>query len=82
VIVNITFLFEFLIPENLDSTLLDVRMNSPKCSFFRVAQWFDFTNFIAEKQNLQQYVVLYTDMSCSLVFYILGIYFLEPVARN
>jgi len=51
VIVNIKFLFDFLDPENLDSTLLDVRMNSPKFPFFRVTQWFDFTNFIAEKQN-------------------------------
>jgi len=45
------FLFDFLVLENLDSTLLDVQMNSPKCSFFRVAQWFDFTNFIIEKKN-------------------------------
>jgi len=51
VIVIIKFLFDFLVPENLDSTLLDVRINSPKCSFFRVTQWFDFTNFITEKQN-------------------------------
>jgi len=27
-------------------------------------------------------VVLYIEMSCALVFYILGIYFPEPVARN
>ena len=26
-----------------------VQINSPKCSFFRVARWFDFTNFITEK---------------------------------
>ena len=49
--VNIKFMFDFLVPENLSSTLLDVRINSPKCSFFRVTQWFDFTNFITEKQN-------------------------------
>jgi len=30
----------------------------------------------------QQYVVLYTEMSCTLVFHILGIYFLEPLAKN
>ena len=36
-----------------------MRINSPKCSFFRVARWFDFTNFITEKKiSLQQYVVL------------------------
>ena len=81
-IVNIKFLFDFLVPENLESTLLDVRINSPKCWFFRVPPWFDFTNFITEKQNPQQYVVLYTEISCTLVVYILGIYFLEPVARN
>jgi len=53
VIVTIKFLFDFLVPENLESrpTLLDVRINSPKCSFFRVAQWYDFTNFIKEQQN-------------------------------
>jgi len=60
----------------------EARINSPKCSFFRVARWFDFTNFIAEKQSSQQYVELSTEMSCTLVFYILGIYFLERVARN
>jgi len=59
-----------------------VRINSPKCSFFRIPQWFDFTYFITEKQISQQFVVLQTEMSCTLVFYILGIYFLEPVARN
>jgi len=76
VIVNIKFLLDFLVPENLDSTLLDVQIISPKCSCFRVAQWFDFTNFITEKQNSQQYVVLYTEISCALFFYILGVYFL------
>ena len=81
-IANIQLLFDFQVPKNLDSTLLDVWINSPKCSFFRVGQWFDFTNFITEKQNPQQYVVLYTEMSCTLVFYNVGIYFLEPVARN
>jgi len=60
-------LFDFLVPENLESALLDVRTNSPKFAFSRVEQWFDFTNFITEKQNSQ---------------YILGFYFLEPVARN
>jgi len=28
-----------------------VRINSPKSSFFRVARWYDFTNFITEKKN-------------------------------
>jgi len=61
-------MFDFLVPENLSSTLLDVRINSPKCSLSRIAQWFDFTNFITEKQNSQQYAVLYTEMNCTLVF--------------
>ena len=38
----------------------DVRIISPKCSFFTVARWFEFTNFITEKQNSQKYVVLCT----------------------
>jgi len=76
VIVNIKFLFDFLAPENLYSTLLDVQVISPKCSFFRVAQWSDFTNFITEKQISQQYIALYTEISWTLVFYILDIYFL------
>ena len=58
-IVNIKFLSDFLVPENLGSTLLDMQINSSKCSFFRVAQWFDFTNFITEKQNR-------SDMSCCI----------------
>jgi len=56
------FLFDFLVPENLDSMLF----NSPKCSFFRVTGWFDFTNF--REKNSQQYVVRYTKMSYTLVF--------------
>jgi len=39
------------VPENLDSTFVKaVQINSPKCSFFKVARWFDFTNFITEKK--------------------------------
>jgi len=45
-----------------------VRINSPKCSFFRVARWFDFTSFITGKKISQEYVVLYTEMSYTLVF--------------
>ena len=36
---------------------------APKCSFSRVARWFDFANLITEKDNLHQFVVLYTEMS-------------------
>ena len=27
-----------------------MRINSPKCSSFRVTRWFDFTNFITNKK--------------------------------
>jgi len=47
-------MFDFLVPEYLDSMLLKlcelILPMSPKCSFFRVARWFDFTNFITEKK--------------------------------
>ena len=45
-----------------------VRINSLKCSFFRVARWLAFTNFIAEKKNSQQYVVLYTEINYTLIW--------------
>jgi len=46
------FLFDLLVPENLDSTFVKaVQINSPKCSFFKIARWYDFTNFITEKKN-------------------------------
>jgi len=45
-----------------------VQINSPKCSFYRVVQWFDFKNVITEKKHSQQYVVLYAEMSHTLVF--------------
>jgi len=34
-----------------------VQINSPKCSFFMVAWWYDFTNFITVKQ-------IYSNMLC------------------
>jgi len=39
-------------------------------------------NFITEKKNSQQYVVLCTEMSYTVVLQILGICFLEHVAKN
>jgi len=39
-------------------------------------------NFSTEKNNSQQYVVLYAEMSYTLVFQILGICFLKRVAKN
>jgi len=41
-----------------------------------------FYELIYREKNSQQYVVLYTEMSYTLVFSILVIYFLESVARN
>jgi len=42
-------------------------MPIPKCPFVRVARWFDFTSFFTEIKNYQQYVVLYTEASRTLV---------------
>jgi len=42
--------------------------------------WFYELHYREKKS--QQYVVLYTEMSYTLVFYILGIYFRETAARN
>jgi len=57
-------------------------LNSPKCVFVKVAWYFDFTNFITENKYSQQYVVLNTELNRTLVFQVLGIYFLELVASN
>jgi len=40
-----------------------VRINSPKCSFVRVARWFVYTSFVIENKNSQQYVLLNIEMS-------------------
>jgi len=49
--ISLKFLFDLLVPENLDSTFVKaLQINSPKCSFFKVARWFDFTNFITEQK--------------------------------
>ena len=41
-----------------------VRINCPKCSFVRVARWYDFTNFIPKNKNAQQYDMLqYSNVS-------------------
>jgi len=40
-----------------------------------------FPNYITEKKYTE-YVVLYTEMSHALVFYILSIHFLEYVVRS
>ena len=67
VIVGIKFLFDFLSPKPGKYVVKAVRINSPKCSFFRVPRWFDCTNFITEKK-IHSSVVLYTEMSYTPVF--------------
>jgi len=47
-IVNIKFLFDFPDPKNLDSTLLKLcQLISLKCSFLKVARWFERKKFTA-----------------------------------
>jgi len=65
---GLKFLFDFLVPENLDSMLLKLCELLLPSAFFRVERWFDFTNFVTEIKKSQQYVVLYTNMSYTLVF--------------
>ena len=43
-----------------------MRINSPKYSFVRNARCFDFTNFITENKDSQQYVVINTEISRTL----------------
>jgi len=50
------------------SVVKAVQINFTKCSFYRVARWFDFNNVITETKRSQQYVVLYAEMSHTLVF--------------
>ena len=57
-----------------------MKIDSPKGSFFGVARWFDFTNFITEKKVIAICRAVYRNvlypglLNCG--------YFLEPVARN
>jgi len=57
------------------------RINFPKCSFVRVTH-VSLLQTLLENKNSKQYVMLNTEMSCTPVFCILGIYFLEPITRN
>jgi len=54
-----------------------MRINSPKCSFVKVAQRFYFTNFITKFTAISH--AKYRNGLCTGL---LGVYFLEPVARN
>ena len=49
-----------------------MQINSLKCSFVRLARYFDFTNFITENKDSQQYVVLETERSRALVYFSFG----------
>jgi len=55
-----------LVSESLDSMLLKLCELILPC--VRFAGLHDFTNFITEEKNSQQYVVLYTKISYTLVF--------------
>ena len=46
-----------------------MQINSLKCSFVRLARYFDFTNFITEKKYSPQYVVLKTERRRALVYF-------------
>ena len=50
-----------------------VRINSPKCSFLGLHDDLIVRTSLQRKKS-QQYVVLYTEWSCTLVFRILGIF--------
>jgi len=62
------FLFDFLVAENLDSMLLKLCkliLPSLHCSGLRVGL---ILRTSLQRKNSQQYVVLYTEMSYTLVF--------------
>ena len=69
VITNIKFLFDFLVPEvwTILYVVEAVRINSPKCSFLGLHDGLVLQTSLQRKKS-QQYVVLYAEMSCTLVF--------------
>ena len=72
----------FALPENLDSTLLKLcKLILPSVHFSRLHDSLMLRTLLQRKKS-QQYVDLHTEMGYTLVFLILGIYSLEPVARN
>ena len=81
VIVTINFLLDFVVPVNLDITLLKLCESILSSAHFYgwTKVWFYELHYREKKS--QQYVVLYTEMCCTQVFYIVYI-LLEPVARN
>jgi len=75
-------LFDFLILDNLDSTLLKLcKLIIPSVHFSGLHDGLNLRTSLHGKDS-QQYVALYTEMSHTLVFLLPGIYFLEPVAKN
>ena len=67
--INISLSFDLLISENLDDMLLKLYELILRCSFVRVAQCFDFINFVTENRDSQQFVLLDIEMSCELFFF-------------
>jgi len=67
-IVTIKFLFKFVVPENLDSMLLKLcELILPSVHFSGLHDGLILRTSLQRKKS-QQYVVLYTEMSCTQVF--------------
>jgi len=76
VFVNIKFLFDFAVSENLDNVVKAVRINSPKCSFLGLHDGLILRTSLQRKKSD-------SNMSCYMRIGPLNCgYFLEPVARN
>jgi len=68
VIGNDKFLFDFLVPENLDNSLLKLcELILPSVHFSGLHNSLILGSSQQRKKS-QQYVVLYTEMSCVLAF--------------
>jgi len=68
VIVAIKFLFDFVVPDNLDNTLLLLwKLILPKVHFSGLHDGLILRTSLQRRKS-QQYVVLYTEMSCTQVF--------------
>jgi len=68
VIVTIKSLFDFVVPEKLDNTLLLLwKLILPKVHFLGLHDGLILRTSLQRRKS-QQYVVLYTEMSCTQVF--------------
>ena len=63
---NIRILFDLLVSEYLNNTLLN--LCELICSFDSVGQCFDFMNFITENKNSHLHVVLNTEVCGTMAF--------------